>query len=84
MEEWAVDKEEVGILRERVEEAARLAVNELRETSDTKGAKGAGSRKRKHADARKSGGGDDRDRDDDEFEAGMAGISKTKKARSDR
>ena len=63
LELWAVDKEEVALLRERVEEAARVTTSELKELAkDGKGRK----RKRDY-------GFDDnsRDRDDDVVEAGM-------------
>ena len=72
MELWATDEEEVTLLRERVDEASRLAVNELKDQS-----KGGSGRKR-----RRDGGSaaDDVDRDDDMVEAGMP--FKRKKKRS--
>lgn len=63
MDEWPTDKEEVDLLRERVEEAGRLAATELKEQK-LKG--GRGKRKRDGY-----GGRDERDRDDDVVEAGM-------------
>lgn len=62
MEEWVVDKEEVELFRERVDETARLAAIEMRD-ADT------GGRKRKRHN--NSAHVDDRDRDDDIVEAGM-------------
>ena len=72
MELWPTDEEEVTLLRERVDEASRLAINELKDQ-----AKG-GSVKRR----RWEGGlaADDADRDDDMVEAGMP--SKRRKKRS--
>jgi ATP-dependent RNA helicase DDX47/RRP3 len=66
MELWPADTEEIALLKERVNEAGRVAVNELKEQG-TKG--GDGSRKRRRDDG--GGGRDDRDRDDDVVEAGM-------------
>ncbi|RDB24042.1 ATP-dependent rRNA helicase RRP3 [Hypsizygus marmoreus] len=65
MDLWPTDPEEIALLKERVNEASRVAVNELKEQS----AKGVGGRKRR----REEGGSrrDDRDRDDDVVEAGM-------------
>ena len=72
MDLWPTDKEEIALLRERVEEAGRLAATELRE----EGAKNGHRKRRK-------GGRDDRDvrdRDDDIVQAGMP----TKKRKSKR
>lgn len=66
---WPMDLEEVLLLEERVQEAGRLAANELREQSKDDG------RKRKNH----SGGKDDRDRDDDNVEVGKP--KRTKKRR---
>lgn len=66
MELWPTDAEEIALLKERVNEAGRVAVNELKEQG-TNG--GSGSRKRRREDG--DGGRDDRDRDDDVVEAGM-------------
>lgn len=64
MELWPVDKEEVALLRERVDEAGRLATSEMRE----QGIRG-GHKKRKRGG--EDGGKGDMDRDDDVHEAGM-------------
>lgn len=72
MDLWPTDKEEVALLRERVDEAARIAVNELKDQA----ANGGGKRKR-----RDGGGRDDRDRDDDVVEAGMPSNHKRGKRR---
>jgi len=63
MDQWVVDKEEVALLRERVDEAGRVAASELREQ-----AKEGKGKKRKRGDG---GDGSSRDRDDDVVEAGM-------------
>ncbi|PSR94076.1 hypothetical protein PHLCEN_2v4504 [Hermanssonia centrifuga] len=63
MEQWPTDAEEIALLRERVDEASRVAVHEMKDQ-----ARSGHGRKR----AREEGGGkDDRDRDDDTVEAGM-------------
>jgi len=67
MELWPTDKEEVALLRERVDEAARVAVSELKELAGQ--GRGVGGRKRRREEG--GGGRDDRDRDDDVVEAGM-------------
>ena len=72
MDLWPTDPEEVALLRERVDEAARLAVAELKEQAK----EGKLGRKR-HRD---SDFKDDRDRDDDVVEAGMP-SKKSKKGR---
>lgn len=64
MELWPTDDEEIALLKERVNEAGRVAIAELREQA-MNGNKGG--RKRRRDD----GGRDDRDRDDDVVEAGM-------------
>ncbi|KAI0082760.1 DEAD-domain-containing protein [Panus rudis PR-1116 ss-1] len=64
LELWPTDAEEVALLRERVDEAGRMASNELKEQGFGKSA-----RKRRRGDD--SGGKDDVDRDDDVVEAGM-------------
>ncbi|KIL63518.1 hypothetical protein M378DRAFT_127566 [Amanita muscaria Koide BX008] len=69
MELWPTDTEEIALLRERVEEAARLAIHELKAQS-MKG--GAGKKRRRDGDLSK----DDRDRDDDVLEAGMPVVKK--------
>ncbi|KAK0210634.1 P-loop containing nucleoside triphosphate hydrolase protein [Desarmillaria ectypa] len=63
MDLWPTDAEEIALLKERVNEAGRVAVNELKENSKD------GGRKR-----RRGGEGysrDDGDRDDDVVEAGI-------------
>jgi ATP-dependent RNA helicase DDX47/RRP3 len=66
MELWPTDEEEVALLRERVDEAGRVAVNELKGLKEQ--GRGGGSRKRRREEG---GGRDERDRDDDTVEAGM-------------
>lgn len=73
MELWPTDKEEVMLLKERVDEAARLAINELKEE-----AKAAGGKKRRREDGF---GRDERDRDDDVVEAGVPRKRHSKKGR---
>jgi len=63
MSEWIVNKEEVALFEERVEEAARLAATEMRNT-DSRGGK------RKRHD-KLAGRKEDQDRDDDMVEAGV-------------
>ncbi|KAJ8597958.1 DEAD-domain-containing protein [Rhizopogon salebrosus TDB-379] len=72
MELWPTDKEEVMLLKERVDEAARLAINELKEEAK------AGGKKRRRDDG---GGKDERDRDDDVVEAGVPRKKHSKKGR---
>ncbi|KAI0709425.1 DEAD-domain-containing protein [Earliella scabrosa] len=74
MELWAVDKEEVALLRERVDEAGRLAAQELKE----QGIRGGHGKKRRRDEG---GGKDDMDRDDDVVEAGMPSMKKKSKGR---
>ncbi|KAF8503620.1 DEAD-domain-containing protein [Russula emetica] len=71
MDLWPTDKEEIALLRERVDEAGRLAATELREEGGMKG----------HRKRRKGEGEDKdvRDRDDDVVQAGMP--TKKKKSR---
>jgi len=69
MDLWPTDAEEIALLKERVNEASRVAVNELKEQSS----KGSGGRKRRREEG---GGRDDQDRDDDVVEAGMPKRSK--------
>jgi ATP-dependent RNA helicase DDX47/RRP3 len=73
MDQWPTDKEEIALLRERVEEAGRLAATELREEGTTKG-----YRKRRKGDVEDNK--DARDRDDDVVQVGMP----TKKKKSKR
>jgi len=72
MEQWPTDKEEVALLRERVDEAGRLAANELKDQAKN----GGHGRKRRRDEGN---GRDNQDRDDDTVEAGMP--SKKKKGR---
>ncbi|KAJ7132808.1 P-loop containing nucleoside triphosphate hydrolase protein [Mycena crocata] len=78
MELWPIDPEEIALLKERVNEAGRVAAVELKEQNAN--AKGGGNG-RKHK--RESGGGraDDRDRDDDVVEAGIPTRRKKIKSR---
>lgn len=64
MDQWAVDKEEVALLKERVDEAARVAASELRDQAK----EGNGHKRKRDTRAGESGG---RDRDDDIVEAGL-------------
>lgn len=68
MDLWDTDKEEIALLRERVNEAARLAAKELRDKG-IKGGEGSSNRQRKRS--RTANAGDERDLDDDRVEAGM-------------
>ncbi|KAK7467037.1 ribosomal RNA processing protein [Stygiomarasmius scandens] len=71
MELWPSNAEEIALLKERVNEASRLATNELKEQGgDRKRRRGGGSKHDR----------DDRDRDDDVVEAGMP-THKKKKSR---
>lgn len=68
LEQWPTDKEEVDLLRERVDEASRVAVVELKEEGF-----GGGKKRR-----REESGHDAKDRDDDVVEAGMPAKRKFK------
>lgn len=68
MELWPTDKEEVALLRERVDEAGRLAANELRDQARS----GHGKKRRRD----EGNDRDNQDRDDDVVEAGMPGKKK--------
>ena len=70
MELWPTDAEEIALLRERVDEAGRVAVQEMKE----QGMQGGHGKKRRRDD----GGADDRDRDADVVEAGMPSRKKSK------
>jgi ATP-dependent RNA helicase DDX47/RRP3 len=72
MQLWPTDEEEVSLLKERVNEAGRTAVNELKEQSK----KGGNGRKRRREEG---GSRDDRDRDDDVVEAGKPAYRKKSK-----
>ncbi|EJD53283.1 DEAD-domain-containing protein [Auricularia subglabra TFB-10046 SS5] len=77
MDAWPVEKAEVEVLRQRVEEAARLAAKELRDLAEA----GKDGRRKKRRREGGGGGVDERDRDDDEVEAGMPMRKKKHKAR---
>ncbi|KAI0288170.1 DEAD-domain-containing protein [Russula brevipes] len=68
---WSTDKEEIALLRERVDEAGRLAATELREEGGKKG-----HRKRRNGEGEDR---DVRDRDDDVIQAGMPARKKKSK-----
>jgi ATP-dependent RNA helicase DDX47/RRP3 len=72
MELWPTDEEEVALLRERVDEASRLVVNELKDQSR------AGSGRKRRRDGAPADG--DVDRDDDVVEAGMPLKRKNKRS----
>jgi len=76
MDLWPTDPEEIALLKERVNEAGRVAVSELKEQNMKKGGSG---RKRRREDG--PGGRDDRDRDDDVVEAGIPMQKKPLKRR---
>ena len=63
LELWPTDRDEIALLRERVDEAGRAATNELKDQAR----EGRGKKRRWDG----AGGRDDRDRDDDVVEAGM-------------
>lgn len=73
MTEWAVDKDEVALLRERVDEAGRVAASELREQAK----EGKGRKRKRDHKADEQG----RDRDDDVVEAGLPTKRHKKKRR---
>lgn len=75
MELWPTEKEEVAMMRERVDEAGRVAAGEMK---DMAGRGGMGGKKRRRDE---SGGKADRDRDDDVVEAGMPTTKKKFKRR---
>lgn len=70
MELWPTDEEEVMLLRERVDEASRLAANELKDQGRT------GFSKKRRRDG--ASAADDLDRDDDMVEVGMPSKRKRK------
>ncbi|KAG8690709.1 ribosomal RNA processing protein [Ceratobasidium sp. 423] len=72
MMEFPIDKAEVMLLKERVGEAQRLAVQELKESGGAAGARGGRKRHREKDES----GRDRMDRDDDVVEAGMPTKSK--------
>ena len=71
MELWPTDAEEIVLLRERVDEASRVATNELKDL-----AKSGHMKKRRRDEG--EGGKDDMDRDDDVVEAGLPGKKRSK------
>ncbi|KAK7057244.1 ATP-dependent rRNA helicase [Favolaschia claudopus] len=78
MELWPTDPEEIALLKERVNEAGRIATLELKDQN----ANGKGNG-RKHKREGGGGGGreDERDRDDDVVEAGIPSRRKKIKSR---
>lgn len=66
--DFGVDKAEVMLLKERVGEAQRLAIQELKDAGGAAGARGG---RKRHRD-REENGQDRRDRDDDMVEAGVS------------
>ncbi|KAJ7647388.1 P-loop containing nucleoside triphosphate hydrolase protein [Roridomyces roridus] len=75
MELWPTDAEEIALLKERVNEAGRLATVELKEQNAN------GKNGRKHKREKEGGKEDDRDRDDDVVEAGLPTRRKKFKSR---
>ncbi|KIY62831.1 DEAD-domain-containing protein, partial [Cylindrobasidium torrendii FP15055 ss-10] len=67
MDLWPSDAEEIALLKERVNEASRMAVSEMKDEA----MKGKDGRKRGGKRNFNESRGDDNDRDDDEVEAGM-------------
>ncbi|KAG9095102.1 ribosomal RNA processing protein [Ceratobasidium sp. UAMH 11750] len=72
MMDFGVDKAEVILLKERVGEAQRLAIQELKEAGGAAGARGGRKRQRE----KEEGGRERMDRDDDVVEAGMPSRGK--------
>ena len=70
MDLWPTDADEIALLRERVDEASRVATNELKDL-----ARSGHMKKRRRDDG---GGKDDMDRDDDVVEAGVPNKKKSK------
>lgn len=66
LEEYAVDREEVDVLGERVEEAARVAIREMKELHEKRGTRGATLRGRRPVGPVKVGkrGREDMDREE--------------------
>jgi ATP-dependent RNA helicase DDX47/RRP3 len=77
MDLWPTDKEEVALLRERVDEAGRLAATELREEGGKKGHRKRRQREGEDRDSRDHR--DARDRDDDMVQAGVPARKKKSK-----
>ncbi|TFK27358.1 ATP-dependent rRNA helicase RRP3 [Coprinopsis marcescibilis] len=78
MDAWPMDTEEISLLKERVSEAERLAVNEIKD-QDSK--EDQGRKRRRDGGAGGRSRADDRDRDDDVVEAGMPTRHKKMKSR---
>ncbi|KAG8734984.1 ribosomal RNA processing protein, partial [Ceratobasidium sp. 414] len=72
MMDFGVDKAEVMLLKERVGEAQRLAIQELKDAGGAAGARGGRKRQRETGE----GGRERMDRDDDVVEAGMPSRGK--------
>ncbi|KAG6829744.1 ribosomal RNA processing protein [Tricholoma furcatifolium] len=72
LEEYPTDKEEIALLKERVHEAGRVAITQLKQEEAERRSSG----KRKHKSV---GGRDDKDRDDDTIEAGMPTFKKKRR-----
>ena len=72
---YETEAEDIAALKERVEEAARLARAEMKD------ADGKGRGTKRHRNDNTGGGKDDRDRDDDVVEAGMPVVKKFKHRR---
>ncbi|KAG8942369.1 ribosomal RNA processing protein, partial [Tulasnella sp. 408] len=74
MVEFVVDKEQVMLLKERVAEANRTTVIEMKEDREAGGGLYGTKRKREDGEGGGGGGGkgrDNMDRDDDEYQAGV-------------
>lgn len=72
LELWPTDKEEMMLMRQRVDEAGRVAANELKDENRNRKSKAKAKGKRPM---------DDRDRDDDVVEAGMPNVRHKKRKR---
>lgn len=74
---YETEAEDIAVLKERVEEAARAAKAEMKNGENGKGR----GQKRHREEVGLRGGKDDRDRDDDVVEAGMLTTKKKSKRR---
>lgn len=74
---YETEAEDIAVMKERVEEAARAARAEMK---DAENGKGRGKKRRREEDGLR-GGKDDRDRDDDVVEAGMPTTKRKSKHR---
>lgn len=70
MDEYQTEAEDIAAMKERVEEAARIARAEIKDSEQNGKSKG---KRRRHEEG---GGKDDQDRDDDVVEAGMPRMHK--------